>query len=806
MKRLLCLFLSFLMVIAIVPSSAIETNAADTVVIDNAKIDVDVPVNGLELKTSSRIVGYKGKVTYWEGTDDLPFKYTVTWYESGSGTPLAKKTKAVMGKSYTVSVMLETKSDYEFSSSFGSTNSYLNGVKLKPQKWDTGEKVYYEFTATYATIPAVSGDPIIQITKMQLSPYEGNPAEIVVDVKNATNVKYQWIYTYGDESGVGSWGGDLEIMDGLYYEGCHTNHYKQHSYFGDTWDETLNWCKIKCRITCDAGTFYTQEVWYTLIDRTVATDVNFTVDAPVSGANPDRTAVVSDDSICTVTSIDWYGPENQNGQYPMVTGKLSAGRYYCKINVKPKDEYKFGEATKVKVNGADATYETISGHENVDFYGPDSYSIINYFDVSATVSSVNLGVAPPEAGTLPKTTMDIITVNGAGYDVKDIDWSYYDEEKDEYYLMPSGMTFEAGKTYELDVQIQPKTGYSFPANKANLSGIINGKTATISSVYSSTKAYLRMFFTVEPKIEIGDVKLFDGYILESGSSVPTTTPPTDENASFAYYKNGVLYLINFDARNDTLQFFAPELKIEAFGYNTFGAIYDGSFPVGTSAGIMPGNLTLEILENSNITLIGEAFDAYTALRVYGDIVKEGKGDFVVGTFGNVYSSAVTEPKSITVNEGEFIVISGNYYGVLGQYGDAGELTTYITVNDGTFAATAANMATSNCTITKGNILVSANSEAEESVCTPWDKNTSLEQYKTIYIKADAEPQYLLGDVNNDGAIDSTDYLRIKGHFLGTYTLEGAALVAGDVNKDSAIDSTDYLRIKGHFLGTYTIEG
>ncbi len=801
-KRIISLFLVLLTIASFIPSSAFLVSAADTVMIDNAKIDVDVPVNGLELKTTARIVGYKGKVTYWEETDDLPFKYTITWYESGSGTPLAKKTKAVMGKSYTVSVLLEIKSDYEFSSSFGSTNSYLNGVKLKPQKWDTGDKIYYEFTATYATIPAVSGDPIIQITKMELSPYEGNPAEIVVDVKNATNVRYQWIYTYGDEGGFGSWGGDLEIMDGRYYEGCHTNHYKQHSYFGDTWDEELSFCKIKCRITCDAGTFYTQEVWYTLIDRTVATDVNFTIDNPVSGAYPDRTAVVSDDSICTVTSVDWYGPENQNGQYPMVTGKLSAGRYYCRINVKPKDEYKFGDATKVKVNGETATYETISGHENVDFYGPDSYYIIKYFDVSATVSSVNLGVAVPEAGTLPKTTMDIITVNGAGYDVKDIDWSYYDEEDDDYYLMTSDMVFEAGKTYEIDVQLKPETGYSFPTNKANFSGKINGKTATVSSVYSSTNAYLRMFFTVEPKIEIGEVKLFDGYVLESGSSVPTTTAPTNPNARYAYFKNGVLYLNNFDARNDTLQFFAPELKIEASGYNTLGAIYDGSFPVGTSAGIMPGDLNVTVYSDSNLVVMGESFDSYTTLRVYGDIVKDGKGEFVVGTFGNVYSSAVTEPASITVNDGEFVVISGNYYGILGQYGDAGELTTYITVNGGTFSSTAMNMALSYCTVKKGNVLVNTNAEVKENICAPWDKTSSLENYKTIYIK----PEYVLGDVTGDGIISSTDYLRIKAHFVGSFTLEGIAFEAGDVDENDLVSATDYLRVKGHFVGSYNLNG
>ncbi len=62
----------------------------------------------------------------------------------------------------------------------------------------------------------------------------------------------------------------------------------------------------------------------------------------------------------------------------------------------------------------------------------------------------------------------------------------------------------------------------------------------------------------------------------------------------------------------------------------------------------------------------------------------------------------------------------------------------------------------------------------------------------------------LGDVNNDGVIDSTDCLRIKGHFLGTNTLEGIALEVGDVTKDGVINSADYLRIKSHFLGKFDL--
>jgi hypothetical protein len=61
-----------------------------------------------------------------------------------------------------------------------------------------------------------------------------------------------------------------------------------------------------------------------------------------------------------------------------------------------------------------------------------------------------------------------------------------------------------------------------------------------------------------------------------------------------------------------------------------------------------------------------------------------------------------------------------------------------------------------------------------------------------------------GDVTADATIDSTDYLRIKGHFLDTYTFDGANLFAADVTGDGVIDSTDYMRIKGHFLETYDL--
>ncbi len=61
-----------------------------------------------------------------------------------------------------------------------------------------------------------------------------------------------------------------------------------------------------------------------------------------------------------------------------------------------------------------------------------------------------------------------------------------------------------------------------------------------------------------------------------------------------------------------------------------------------------------------------------------------------------------------------------------------------------------------------------------------------------------------GDVDNDGDVDSIDYLFIKRYCLGTYDLDEDALVRADVNKNGSVDSVDYLLVKRIVLGTYVI--
>ena len=60
--------------------------------------------------------------------------------------------------------------------------------------------------------------------------------------------------------------------------------------------------------------------------------------------------------------------------------------------------------------------------------------------------------------------------------------------------------------------------------------------------------------------------------------------------------------------------------------------------------------------------------------------------------------------------------------------------------------------------------------------------------------------YILGDVNQDGKINSADYVRIKNHIMEREIIKDSKiLLAADVNKDGKISSADYVKIKNYIM-------
>jgi subtilisin family serine protease len=61
-----------------------------------------------------------------------------------------------------------------------------------------------------------------------------------------------------------------------------------------------------------------------------------------------------------------------------------------------------------------------------------------------------------------------------------------------------------------------------------------------------------------------------------------------------------------------------------------------------------------------------------------------------------------------------------------------------------------------------------------------------------------------GDVNGDGKINLTDFVRLKSHLMGKTTMSGAFWKAGDVNGDGKVNLTDFVRLKSHLMGKTTL--
>ena len=66
--------------------------------------------------------------------------------------------------------------------------------------------------------------------------------------------------------------------------------------------------------------------------------------------------------------------------------------------------------------------------------------------------------------------------------------------------------------------------------------------------------------------------------------------------------------------------------------------------------------------------------------------------------------------------------------------------------------------------------------------------------------------FVPGDVNGNGKIDTADYAMAKRAFLRTYSLSDGQFERADINGNSKLDASEYAMIKRHYLKTYTIPG
>ncbi len=440
-------------------------------------------------------------------------------------------------------------------------------------------------------------------------------------------------------------------------------------------------------------------------------------------------------------------------------------------------------------NGSNAgsfVTENVEKYRFVEFYRTKQLSYIDIADI-----------LPPEAVCAPDYDA---TADSPYTEILDIRWFELNEGK----IVNTVYDYESfvkGKTYRLNVIVSATDGYEF--NDTNTSAYIgndlvnnyckdlNLKIRVLEKDFVAKESY------EHNRVKIGNIALKDGDYLPKGASSVTATKPND---NYAFYQNGTLFLVNFTDQNADIVFDEGLLRIIFTGENIVSSISD----------------TYEEDENIHaLTIDGEG-----SLDVigYNDNLSRANGININGTLvifnGKIYIDAYIY---CCLDVYDVHILGGELYCYTSQAGVFAS-STAIFVSDGSFHAFDGGgwweFINEDVFIDLGDVFVSSDGKNDIETATEWDGVTSLSVYDAVWVlppKEDSEPDepeptpdYLLGDVNNDGFVNSTDYLRIKGHFLGTLTLEGAEFTAGDVTKDGIINSTDYLRIKGHFLGTYEL--
>ena len=72
------------------------------------------------------------------------------------------------------------------------------------------------------------------------------------------------------------------------------------------------------------------------------------------------------------------------------------------------------------------------------------------------------------------------------------------------------------------------------------------------------------------------------------------------------------------------------------------------------------------------------------------------------------------------------------------------------------------------------------------------------------IPVSAKQSFLLGDLNGDGQRTAIDYIMLKRHVLGTYSIPEASLSAADIDGSGEPDASDYMLLKRFLLGTFLL--
>jgi len=437
------------------------------------------------------------------------------------------------------------------------------------------------------------------------------------------------------------------------------------------------------------------------------------------------------------------------------------------------------------------------------------------FVKGSTIKTIALeGVGTPVIGKSP-STINTVKSNTDGVVVKRVIWNYWTSEMGgNWFVMPSGSKFEAGKRYAVEIELQTADGYSFTANKSDMTVYINGEKAGKSVNYDSNK------FSAELEFEAITTPEF-------------TTQPMGGEAPY-----GGKYTVNW-ATN-----FTP-CKIVVGEYNSLNQVVNQVEYSNTTTSVeLPANrygyVVIAYYNDANAKYskkitITEAIPAFTTQPVGGEVAK---GEKLTVTWVTNFTPKklqvlkynqgyCTGTQTLDVNATTANVSAGDEYCTIrAYYSDSNYVVSdkfYVTekvsgsgvtvsgtvtsFNSNTDEITVAlykeGSASADYTVTvKGNSAsYTLSGVAAGTYTMKVSKNNHVTREYALTVGTGNVTQdvkiHLKGDINGDGRVNTTDVGRANAHAKKTNLLSGYELSCADVSGDGKVNTTDVGRMNAH---------
>ncbi len=151
---------------------------------------------------------------------------------------------------------------------------------------------------------------------------------------------------------------------------------------------------------------------------------------------------------------------------------------------------------------------------------------------------------------------------------------------------------------------------------------------------------------------------------------------------------------------------------------------------------------------------------------------------------------------------------------MGNFSDGGFIFTYPELSDIAYVFKAPDVLPDGLTITDDGYLFGIKCETAVSYLNGLEafsakgeelgENSLLTTGSTVMLNGQVLTVIIIGDVNGDGKINSTDFMQVRKQYLGLFSMSEYNLIAADVNTDGKINSTDFMQIRKHYLKLFDL--